>query len=211
MDIDVKVAQLLVSRVCHDLAGGVGALRAGAELLAEGETSSHLEALELISYSAEQTVRSLQFLRVAFGAGGGDGHVIALVQLKTLVVEHLGGKRLSFQWEGEDGVLPLDAAKLLLSLCLLASDALPRGGVIVTEIRDLGTHVGFAIRAQGEGACLITDVKAAISAKGNTDALSARTVHGYFAAVIAENMGANVEIETDIENEVRLAALLPQA
>ena len=35
MQIDLKVAQLLSSRICHDLAGPIGAVNTGLELMEE--------------------------------------------------------------------------------------------------------------------------------------------------------------------------------
>ena len=35
MQVDHRMAQLLVSRVCHDLAGGISAISTGTELIAK--------------------------------------------------------------------------------------------------------------------------------------------------------------------------------
>ena len=52
MDIELKTAQLLVSRICHDLAGGISALSTGAELLTEEGGAPEAETLALIASSA---------------------------------------------------------------------------------------------------------------------------------------------------------------
>jgi len=36
MNVDLKVAQLLASRLCHDLVGPIGAINAGLELMEDG-------------------------------------------------------------------------------------------------------------------------------------------------------------------------------
>ena len=44
MDIDVRVTQLLCSRLCHDLVGAVSAVNTGIEFMTDGDVSS--EALD---------------------------------------------------------------------------------------------------------------------------------------------------------------------
>ena len=51
MLVDLKVAQFLCSRLCHDLAGPVGAVNAGLELLDEGADDA-AGALTLVGHSA---------------------------------------------------------------------------------------------------------------------------------------------------------------
>ena len=142
MDIDLKVAQLLVSRVCHDLAGGVSALSTGAELLTEEEGVPAADALNLIASSAQQTAQRLQFLRVAFGLGGGEGGTITVAELRKLASEYLEGGRLSLAWDGDDGRMALGAGKLLLNMILIAmfdQDVTPED--VLAEISHINTPV----------------------------------------------------------------------
>lgn len=69
----VLVAQLC-SKLCHDLAGTIGAIANGAELLAdEDDADIREQALGLLAQSAEQAARRLKFYRIAFGAGAASG------------------------------------------------------------------------------------------------------------------------------------------
>lgn len=211
MKIDVKVAQLLASRICHDLAGGISALSTGAELLADEGGVPAAEALALIASSADQTTRRLQFLRVAFGQGGGEGGTIAMAHLRELTSGLLEGGRVSLVWADDGERIALDAGKLLLNLCLIGSEALPRGGVLNISAAAVDGHLGFAVAAQGDGARLTAELEAAMTVDLNADDLTPRTVHGHFTAVLAANLGAELEIQAEPGAEVRLAALLTQA
>ena len=64
-----RLAELLCARLCHDLAGAVGAVSAGAELLAEEGTASPMaaEAVSLLADSAASMAARLRFLRLALG------------------------------------------------------------------------------------------------------------------------------------------------
>lgn len=211
MKIDVKVAQLLASRICHDLAGGISALSTGAELLADEGSVPAAEALALISSSAEQTTRRLQFLRVAFGQGGGEGGTIAMANLRELTHGFLEGGRVSLVWSDGGERIALDAGKLLLNLCLIGYEALPRGGVLDISAAAVDGQLGFAVAAQGAGARLTAEMGSAMRVDLNVDELTPRIVHGHFTAILAENMGAELEIQTSEDGEVRLAALVPQS
>ncbi|MBE0532481.1 MAG: hypothetical protein IH626_16775, partial [Rhodospirillales bacterium] len=72
MLIDLRVAQLLCSRVCHDLIGPVGAVASGIELMGEDGSMAE-DAMALIVKSSAQASRRLAFFRTAFGLGGATG------------------------------------------------------------------------------------------------------------------------------------------
>lgn len=219
MDIDLKVAQLLVSRVCHDLAGGVSAVNAGVELIKDGGGAIDPEALSLIDGSAKQTVSRLSFFRVVFGAGGGSEYTIAITELETLSNSYLEGGRIELCWPGRDamaqtqaqtdGLVPLNAGKVLLALILLSTDALPRGGKIQVGISPLNNAIGFALGVHGENAGLSAELEAAMSAAADPASLSARTVHAYFAATLVEQLKGEIEYSRDPTGEVHLAAVVP--
>jgi len=209
MDIELKTAQLLVSRICHDLAGGISALSTGAELLAEDSGAADADALALISSSAQQSSRRLQFLRVAFGSAGGDGESISMADLRKLTSEFLEGGRVSLAWEDDGQRIGLGAGRLLLNLCLLGAEAMPRGGVLSISGGQMDGQLGFAVAAQGAGARMPDELRAAMAVDMDAEKLTARTVHGHFTAVLAEKLGAQLEVQSEEGQDVRLAALIP--
>ena len=70
--LGLELAGLLSARLCHDLAGPVGAAENGAELLSEGGAEGMEDARELISNCAGQAVRRLRFFRLAYGSHHGS-------------------------------------------------------------------------------------------------------------------------------------------
>ncbi|HEY9080910.1 histidine phosphotransferase family protein [Magnetovibrio sp.] len=208
MNIDHKVAQLLVSRVCHDLAGGVSALSTGAELLSEDKQMADGAALDVIAMSAAQCASRLAFFRVAFGLGGGESDTITTDDLKKLLVDYLQGGRIAVNWTAENARIGLMSGKLLLGLCLIGAEALPRGGDLRIDVSEIGGRLGFAVFAQGTGAVLRPELKTALSVDVAPDLLTARTVHGHFTVILAQSLDAEMEILADVPDEIRLAALL---
>jgi len=87
MQVDVRVAQLLCSRLCHDLVSPIGAVNAGLELLEEAADDDG-RALGLITTSAAEAARRLAFYRVAFGLGvGAQGAAPMQAALSTSTVQ----------------------------------------------------------------------------------------------------------------------------
>ena len=66
---DLELAQLLCTRLCHDLAGPIGAVTNGAELL-QSDPSFAAEAGDLLINSAKTASVRLKALRIAFGLVG---------------------------------------------------------------------------------------------------------------------------------------------
>src|SRR5437870_3911345 len=67
MSDGLKLAELLCTRLCHDLTGPIGAVNNGAEFLSEEGFNLQSQAVELITSSAFSAVSRLQFYRMAYG------------------------------------------------------------------------------------------------------------------------------------------------
>ena len=66
---EIEFAALMVSRVCHDLVGPLGAVVNGLEVLEdERDAAMRADAIKLVTSSADQALARIQFMRIAFGA-----------------------------------------------------------------------------------------------------------------------------------------------
>lgn len=129
---DLDLVALICSKLCHDLAGSIGAVSNGAELMAE-ETDPQMrdEAVRLIAQSANDAARRLAFFRLALGASGDLTDAMPGSELQRVAIDYFAGGRVAFEPPAL-GVLPGDLPKplgkaLLLGLFGMAG-ALPRGG-----------------------------------------------------------------------------------
>lgn len=120
---------LICSRLCHDLAGSIGAVNNGVELLAE-ETDAAMreEAIGLIAQSANDTARRLSFFRLALGASGNMGEPMAYPEFSRVAKAYFAGGKLSLLLPAVTDPLPKPLGKALLLGLSLAAQALPRGG-----------------------------------------------------------------------------------
>jgi histidine phosphotransferase ChpT len=211
MLVDLKVAQLLCSRLCHDLVSPAGAVNTGLELITEGAAvaaAERAEAMTLVAKSARQVTRRLAFYRLAFGAGEGPRSLTEAMNAAADLLAD-GGVTLSPPERGAAApTLSADGMRLLLVLILVAAGTLPCGGTVTVDVAALPEGVGIALTAAGRGAALRDDLRAALTEDVAVDALTPRVVHGYFARCQAAAMGTAVEwtAETDV---VRLAAVVP--
>ena len=212
MQVDVKVAQLLCSRLCHDLVSPIGAVNAGLELIEEGADADG-RAIGLIATSAGEASRRLSFFRMAFGLAAGAAGEAPLKDARGLAAGLLRGGKATLDWPAEadaDGAsLPPDAAKVVLNMVLIASESLPRGGVIGVRTRALDDGLGVAVTAAGTGAKLRDDIGLALNGKAAGDDLTARNAHAHYAQCLARDLGAAIEAEDDAAGEVRLVVLIP--
>lgn len=213
MLVDLRVAQLLCSRICHDLVGPAGAVNAGLEIMEEegqGETADSGTALALAGRSAKQLTRRLAFFRFAFGMSGGS--TTTLAELRELADGLLEGGKVGLDWPPGEGRLPSVpalAGKLLLNVVLLGAESLPRGGTLNFEFAELAEGIGIALTATGDGARLRDGHRAVMGKRVVVDELTAQTVQAHFASRLAESLGTSIEISRPAEGEIHFAAILP--
>ncbi len=213
MLVDHRVAQLLCSRLCHDIAGPAGAVTTGLELIDEGAGDVADEALDLVRRSARQVIARLSFLRIAFGSAG-IGSATTLAEMKSLASEHLDGGLVALDWPLDDLAPPNSkiappGGMLILNMLLLGVDALPRGGNLEVRFADVGGALGLAITAKGQGAVLRPELRDAMRLDADIASLSARSVPAHCVSQIAGDLGIDIEISDGDEGEVRMAAILP--
>jgi histidine phosphotransferase ChpT len=216
VDIDLRIAQLMCSRLCHDLVGPAGAVNAGVEFL--DEANGHdAGALALVASSGRQVTRRLAFFRVAFGLAGGADGALSLAEARGLAEGMLAGGRVELDWPltgaGADTRVPrpLDTVRLVLCQVLLAAGALPRGGGVEVRLAERREGLEAQVSAIGRDAGVGDDLLAAIGPDASPDELTARTVHGYYTARLAERLGTAIRIEDGKPDEYRLSALMPGA
>lgn len=196
--VDLRVAELLCSRLCHELVNPVGAIANGVELVGELEGGADSEALTLIGASAKAASARLQFYRRAYGLAAGTRADLTLAEAVALAgsVVETGRVRLDWPEAGSHAECRLDhrALKLLLNLLVLAAEALPRGGRIGLVLAPGGAGMEVAISAEGEQAGLGGEIIDAFKGELAADALTARTAHAYFTGRVSARLELPVSI-----------------
>lgn len=139
----LELAQLLASRICHDLISPVSAVNNGLELLEEGEEDEEMrvKALELIAQSAKLASAKLQIMRTAFGAGQMLSEATSAEEINKLINPLLQGNKIHISWLSQDAkssYFTQNQARFLVNMLLLCCEALPRGGEISIQVENDG-------------------------------------------------------------------------
>jgi len=201
---EIEFAALLVSRVCHDLVGPLGAVVNGMEVLEdERDPEMRADAIKLVTMSADQALARIQFMRIAFGAAGSAGAELDLGEIGRLIEGLLQGGKVQLTWNVPRLYWAKDWAKLLMNATLLAADCLPRGGLVTVEAGSDAAAPSFHIRAEGAHARVTEQVSMAL--KGDETNVDARHVRRFLTYKLSRNVSAALTI-SPLEGAVELIA-----
>ena len=198
---DLNLAAMLCSRLCHDLISPIGAVNNGLEVLSEEDDEAmRAQALDLVSYSAGEAVRRLQFYRLAFGSSGGGSASLALGEARKAAKGLLSSGRSTLDWPesapGQESALSKTGLRLLLNLVLVGVEALARGGTISVRFKDMGGTPELVVTAEGDRATLNERFLGALTGELADDGLDARTAQPFYCAQLAKALGAPIQYST---------------
>lgn len=213
--LELELASLLCARLCHDLAGPVGAVNNGAELLSEGGAESMEDARDLISSCAGQAVRRLRFFRLAYGSNDGSMDWADAMQTSQAM---LADSKITYAWQGYDDRAERSeiagAGKLALNMVLLAANFMPRGGTLDFIAAGEANRPNITIRGEGP-MVILDDMALSLLASGCrrdggvVKELNARFVQPFLTGLLAADFGLAVIAEAAGEGrfEVSTTAL----
>eukprot|EP01037_Dinobryon_pediforme_P008226 gene8226-8310_t len=195
----LDLAALLCSRVCHDVISPVGAIANGLEML-EDEKDPEMRAMafDLVKKSSAKASAQLQFCRLAFGAAGSAGADIDSGDAQNVANGLLADDRTRLNWQVPRAYLPKNKVKLLLNLCLIASKAIPRGGLIDVMVSGAGDKMSATVEASGPNLRLAQGVSAIL--EGFDEAVvDAHSIQPYYTALVAQ--AANMQVKARAESD----------
>jgi len=132
------LAQLVGSRLCHDLVNPISAIANGLELLALSGAAPTPE-IELIGDAVKDALARIRFFRIAFGAAR-PGETLSARETREVLAGLYGSGRLEVNWQGADD-LPRSEVKLGFLLLNSAETAFPLGGRLSISRCGQGWHL----------------------------------------------------------------------
>ena len=183
------LAAMLCSRICHDLINPVGAIGNGLEVLADpsqGEMAPF--ARDLIANSAKQAQAKLEFARLAFGASSTAG-----TEFDTRECERVGKilfeiEKADLDWTVAPMLLPKNKAKMLMNMLLVASQAVPRGGLVKVAVEGEAGVESFHISATGQKVLMPSGVELLVAADVE-HGVDARGIQPFYTGLLARLSG----------------------
>ena len=197
---ETKLAEMLATRLCHDLTGPIGAVNNGAEFLDEEGFDMQNEAVQLILSSAHEAVNRLQFYRQAYGRVGDTGEA-CLDEKKKLALDFFSATKVKLDWpdshtDAAGVAVSQKMSRLLLNLMVIAGASLIRGGTL--SIRLSNGENGdkqISLTAVGETIKIDADTFAILSSKSDQVALSPKTAQPFLAMKLAQESNATVSYQ----------------
>jgi len=216
-DKDLELAQMLCTRLCHDLAGPVGAVAAGVELIGGDPTQADAETLGLVGSSSAAASLKLKFMRAALGAAGAAGQdPEALLDGYLTAIAGPGGKT-AVAWPAPEAMAVGQAAlgnawvHTVLNLCLLALETQPACKALSVGIMDADTvTIIIESKAAPERAANVrAELSAAVAGAPNA-VLTPKNIHGSLTGRLVRAAGGRVELAAQ-GNIVTVTAIFPKA
>jgi histidine phosphotransferase ChpT len=183
---DLYFASLVSSRICHDLLAPISGAVMAASMLQESKND---DIVKLATSSIDKASEKLQFFRAAFSfAKGPDSPLI-----KEAKNAALGGEKHIFEWK-EPPFYDLKNeghwSRLILNLSLVAYEALPKGGSIEIDLREIPQT--FSLIATGPLLIVNEEVVEALEKPGKESTL--RTLPSSFSRYLIDLMKLKLKI-----------------
>jgi len=194
---ELQMAELLCTRLCHDLTGPIGAVHNGAEFLSEEGFNLQGQAMELIISSAFSAVTRLQFYRMAYGIVRDHGEA-SLADKQKLAADFFTGSKVTLDWPDSHtdaaGVsVSLRMSRLIFNLIIVASGALIRGGTISIRIgQDAEDHKQLTVGANGPGLKWDTEIEKMFTEDLAEPELNPKNVQAYLTRRFIDELGAKL-------------------
>ena len=195
----LNIAELIITKLCHDLAGPIGGINNGVEMLNEDDESLKDTALELLNMSSGEALSRLQFFRFAYGTVDTESSV-SIENIKLLVNNFFNIAKSKPVWEISEGVenFTKKHAKLLVNSILTVSTFMLKGGEIIIKIKS----VGFSISGKSEKIKVDERIKSIFDNTFNSE-LDEKAIQPYLTKTLLDNFSNGYSFENS-ENFVTL-------
>ena len=199
-DNELELAQLLCTRLCHDLAGPIGAVAAGVELIGGDPAAADGETLGLIGSSSAAASLKLKFIRAVLGATGGAFDMESLLDGYLSATASADGQP-KVRWPAPTAFESFASSagprwrQAVLNLCLAALEMQPgcrELAVAVDESASLRIEVkGQTMRSTARR----DDLEAALTGQAAAPGLTAKTIQAFVAGRMIRAAGGAVEVD----------------
>ncbi len=197
---DLELARLLCTRLCHDLAGPVGAVSAGVELIGGDPSEVDEETLALIGDSSAAASRKLRFLRAALGVASSSAeNVEDLLHGYLGAIAGMGGK-VDVGWPLPGELSAAEVAlgpalnQVLLNLCLFGLESQPGCRTLSLAVVAENSSLTLGVDVTGHPdreSTLREDMAGAVNG-ADTPPVSAKTVQAYVTGRLVRSLGGTI-------------------
>jgi histidine phosphotransferase ChpT len=210
MQIDMRVLELLSSKLCHDLVSPVSAINNGVELIEDIGGDVVEEAMKLIGDSAAHASRRLKLFRMAYGRAGSEGH-LPMRDVKLTAEQYMAGGKVTLHWPDDQS---LEAAaeqpgflKTILNMTILSEEVLAYGGIVSLRSVTEDMTAGCRFEIVGRAAQLSPQLEAALMGTATIEELTPRSIQAYITGRFAAHFNLKVKFDQSIPDRLELSLM----
>lgn len=185
---NVNLAELIGSRICHDLISPIGAITNGLELLDMAGVAQSPE-LELITDSVGNADARIRFFRIAYGAAGKQ--MLGRPEIVSVLDDVARAGRQTIQW-GPFDPQPRSLVRLAFLAMQCCETAMPYGGNVRVMVENGVWHIS----GQSEKLSVDKELWSGLSDIKTQPKVTPALVQ--FALLPAVTMDLGRKIETDL-------------
>lgn len=195
-----RLAAYIASRICHDLISPVASVNSALELLEEpGDADMKAQAEQLLQNGAASAGARIQLLRYAFGSAGLSNTAADRHEVKSIVEGFMESHKPSIEWQIDTDHFSCGHARVLMNLVIMATAAIPRGGVVVLQVRNDGQGLTIGAISKGPKARLSDFTQSALAGDTPEEGWSARTIQPLFAKMVANDLDGDITATAEEE------------
>ncbi len=207
-----RLAEMLTTRLCHDLTGPIGAVNNGAEFLQEDNFEMQGDALDLIISSAKEAVARVQFYRRAYGRINSNGEA-NLEEHRDIVALLLENGSITLDWpdeytDGNGASISRRMGRVLMNMVIFVAGAMVKGGTLSIRIEETEQESVVSIRATSQMIKIDPELKEVLQGNTPLDDLTPKTVQAHFLYMISDEINAALTLE-DSHGECQIRAVKP--
>lgn len=191
----IQISELLCTKLCHDLAGPIGAINNGIDFFDSENKQMQDKALELVKLSSKQAVNRLTYYRQAYGTVGEDTEM-HLAEIKSLAMKYIEDTKLSLDFSemlvDESDAINSRAGKILLNVLIIATGIIMNNGLISITIDTLNEKIKFRVCVEAAVFKLEEELKNILLDNMETVVINSRNIQQYYTTMLIKEMAGNV-------------------
>lgn len=195
----LKLAELLVTKFCHDIAGAIGAINNAVEFLKEDDKYMQSKAFNLLEDSSKQSVAKLLFFRQAYGFTSNIGEA-NLSNLRNITNNFLLGSKHILNWSDtniyvQGAIISPAFAKLLLNIIYIAKQILIYGGNIEVMLNKTTDGKQCVVASSGNNFKIDKDLESLVMNPNANIEINNQNVHIFYIMELARSNNISIDIK----------------
>ena len=203
----LKLAQLMCSRLCHDLITPIGAISTGLEIISENPDDIDSELMDLTSKSAHNAAQRLIYYRAAFGFSAA-GNLDAPAKIKQLLEGYVKSCKVHLEFidglEYDDQDMVKNYARIILNCVGVILEAAPYGGDLKIDIQKGTSGLVCHLDLRGDLVGLKAENKVALEGQLNESEITPYSAQSYLTNLLIDKENARLTFTENTKVHVAL-------